>query len=469
MSKKKMSRRDFLRAAGASGALLAAAGRIPAAFGQDPTATPLELPQGAEGTLTVIHRTEYFEQVQTLFRDSVQDFADSVGIGLDISTTNPESFGDFISKMQAAVAAGNPPDFAYISDNTSVAQMHLLDLLEDVTAIVDEAESLYGPTMPGSSPRKKAQFDGVWKAVPFLANSGAWFARGDKLEAAGIDPTTDLETYDQRRDAALAISDADNEFWGWGLTPNQSGDGSGFLTSCINAFGGSYTDETGLIVTFNSPETLAAVEWLTELFTSEMYAPALPPGILSWTDISNNEAYLAGAIGMTANAFSVYAQAKRDENPVFPNTLVLRPPVGPTGLRTEAGGSSWLLIFKGAKNVDTAKELALHMLTPEVFTPMAQLGGGLFLPAYDDLWTDELLASDPNFAIVKDIVSNPDPYVGASWPAEPSAAIDALRAASIVEQMMANITSGRMTPEEAVAEAHNQIVNIFEEGGIMQP
>lgn len=461
--RKKMSRRDFLRMSSAAAAMAAAGGRIPAAFGQDDA-----LPEGVEGTLTVIHRTEYFEQVQTLFRDTVVGFAEGVGADLDISTANPESFGDFLSKMQAAVAAGNPPDIAYTS-NVSIAQMHLLDLLEDVTDVVDEAERLYGATMPGSSPHKNAQFDGAWKAIPFLANSGAWFARGDKLEEAGIDPATDLETYDQRRDAALAISDADNEFWGWGLTPNQSGDGYGFLISLINSFGGSYTDESGVVVTFDSPETLAAVEWLTDLYTNEMYAPALPPGILSWGDISNNEAYLAGTIGITANAFSVYAQANRDENPVFPNTLVLRPPVGPSGLRTEAGGNSWLTIFKGSPNIDAAKELALHLLDPVNFTPMASVGGGLFLPAYEDLWTEELLAADPNFAIVKDIVSNPDPYIGHSWPAEPSAAIDALRAASVPEQMIANVTSGRMSPAEAVTDAHQRIVDIFEEGGIEQP
>ena len=100
---------------------------------------------------------------------------------------------------------------------------------------------------------------------------------------------------------------------------------------------------------------------------------------------------------------------------------------------------------------------------------MAELGGGLFLPAYENLWTEELMAIDPNFATVRDIVSNPEPYIGHSWPAEPNAAIDALRAQSVPEQMMANITSGRMTPAEAVEDAHNRIVSIFEEGGIEQP
>ena len=54
----------------------------------------------------------------------------------------------------------------------------------------------------------------------------------------------------------------------------------------------------------------------------------LPPGIESWGDISNNEAYLAGKIGYTHNAMSVYAQANRDGNPVFPNTIMMTVPTG---------------------------------------------------------------------------------------------------------------------------------------------
>ena len=47
--------------------------------------------------------------------------------------------------------------------------------------------------------------------------------------------------------------------------------------------------------------------------------------------------------------------------------------------------------------------------------------------------------------------------------------IDAIDAASINTQMMANITTGAMTVEEAVKDAHDKIVQIFEEGGVPNP
>ena len=46
--------------------------------------------------------------------------------------------------------------------------------------------------------------------------------------------------------------------WGWGLTTNQSGDGYGFIINLVQAFGGHYTDPSGMKVVFNSPETVAA-------------------------------------------------------------------------------------------------------------------------------------------------------------------------------------------------------------------
>jgi len=466
MANRKLSRRDVLRGAAAGSAGLLIGGQGLPAFGQE-KAPELDLPQGAAGKLTVIHRTEYFEAAQTAFRDTVTKFAAANNAELDISTTNPESFGDFMGKMSAAVRAGNPPDFAYTS-NVSIPQMHLLDLVEDVTDVVDEAVSKYGSIMPGLNAARTGQFGGRWKAIPFIGTTTGYYIRGDKLKEQGIDPAS-LKTFSDRREAALRMSGPG--FYGWGVTPNQSGDGFGYLTLAIQAFGGHFTDETGQIVQFDSPETVAAVEWLKETYDRNgKYAAMLPPGVESWTDTSNNEAFLAGQIGYTHNAFSVYAQSKRDKNPVYDNIVLLPAPRANNGDSRDGGNvGGWLTIFKGSKNVDLAKKLALELLDPANFGHMAELGGVLFTPAYANLWTDQLLASDPNLAIIKQQVSVESPFLGQSWPANPNAGVDAIRAQGVVEQMVANAISGRMTPADAVKDAHKKMVDIFEEGGMMQP
>ncbi len=463
MNKRKMSRRDFLRAsAGAGAALLAAQSGL--AFAQDPTATPAPLPQGAEGTLTVIQKTEYFAEAQQLIHDDIVKFAADKGVALDLSTANPEIFGDFTAKMLAAVQAGNPPDLGY--HTLSIPQMYALDIVEDVSDVVEEAISKYGAVSPVIA-EFNAKIDGKWWGVPFSSNAGAWYGRKDVFEPAGIDVYS-LDTWDKRRDACLAVSNADKNIWGWGMTINRSGDGHGLILGVIQAFGGSFTDETGLKVIFNSPETIAGVEWLTETYTSDKYKPMLPPGVESWTDTSNNEAYLAGTIAMTLNQPSVYAKAKADGNPVFENTAVLHPPKTQDGRLLESGNIFWFTVFKGAKNVGLAKDLIRYMIDPANFVPVAKLGGGLNLPTFENQWTDEILAVDPNFATFREILQNPTPFYGRSNPAKPSALIDAIDAAGITSQMMANITTGAMTVADAVKDAHDKIVQIFEEGGVPQ-
>jgi multiple sugar transport system substrate-binding protein len=446
-------------AAPTAAATAAAAAPTPA-----PTATPAPLPEGAAGKLTVIHRTEYFEVVQQKFRDSVTQFAKDQGVQLDISTANPEVFGDFMAKMQAAVQAGVPPDLGY--HTLSIPQMVSLDIVEDVSDVVDEAVKKYGDVVPVTA-AKNAKIDGKWWAVPFMSQTGGWFARKDVFEAAGIDVST-LDTLDKRRDAALKISDPSKKMWGWGLTINKSGDGHGFIVDVIQAFGGAFVDKSGQKVVFNSPESVAAVKWLQETYTSDKYKPMLPPGVESWTDTNNNEAYLAGTIALTSNQFSIYAKAKKDGNPVFPNTALLHKFKTNDGKLLEAGASGWLTIFKGSKNIDVAKKLIVYMLDPKIINPMVQEGGALILPAYKNLWTDEILKSDPNFATLKEIIFNPDAYTGTAYPADPNAAVDGIIAAAIPSQMMANVTTGKMTAEEAVKDAHDRIVQLFEEAGLPQ-
>ena len=469
MTFKKLSRRDVLRGTVATGAGLLAAGSGLPVFAQDAAkpAPDAPLPVGSADKLTVIHRTEYFEAAQTAFRDTVSAFAKANNVELDISTTNPESFGDFLGKMSAAVKAGNPPDFAYTS-NVSISQLHLLDLVEDMTDVVDEAVKLYGDIMPGLNAAKTAQFDGRWAAVPLIGTTTGYYMRGDKLKEKGIDPAS-LKTFSDRREAALAISGPD--FYGWGVTPNQSGDGFGFLILLIQAFGGHFTDKAGQIVQFDSPETVAAYEWLKETYDRNgKYAAMLPPGVESWTDTSNNEAFLAGQIGYTHNAFSVYAQSKRDNNPVYPNIVLLPAPTANNGDSRNGGQvGGWMTVFKGAKNADLAKKLALDLLDPANFGKIAALGSVLFTPAYKNLWTDELLAGDPNLKVIKEQVSVTDPFLGQSWPADPNAGVDAIRAQGVVEQSVANVISGRMAPADAVKDAHQKMRDIFEEGGMTQP
>ena len=485
MKQSQLTRRQLLRmgAIMGAGATLAAACGAPAAPAAPtaaapkadapaPTEAPKEEPKPTEapkpaagGKVQVLHRQEYFKGLETTFKSQTEEYIKSIGFEPDVSTVNPEVFGDFMAKMQAAVAAGNPPDLTY--HGNSVAQMFDSELTEDHSALVADLVSKFGDIVPAAAVRN-AKFEDKWWSAPHGSNIGGWFVRKDWAKEAGVD-LTKFGTFQERVDAALKMSDASKERFGWGLTINKSGDGHGLILAAFQAFGGRAVDETGKKITFNSPQTVEGVKFLAGIYTDAKYKGMLPPGVESWTDTSNNEAYLAGKIGITANAPSVYAKAKADKNPVFENTAWLGFPLTNDGkLELGNGGNSWYSIMKGAKQADAAKQIVTHFMDPKVFAPLSALGGGLVMPAYKNGWTDDLLKVDANFPKLKDIMFNPNDYTGFAFPAQTNAAIDAWFATGFLSEMMANVTTGKMTAEQAVEDAAKKGAVIFDEKGFPQ-
>jgi multiple sugar transport system substrate-binding protein len=475
-----MSRRDMLKltASGTTGLfLLAACGQAaPTAAPQEaaaPTAVPQEAaPQEAEvkptdappapevATLTVLHRREYFKDMEDIFRNAVVDWAGDNNVEIDVSTVGSEAFEDFVAKLVASVSAGESPDLVY--HVRLVQQLYFLEALEPVSDTVEKAISLYGD-VPELN-RDINIIDGTWWGIPYSVHGSGQFARRSVFEQAGIDPDS-METYDLRREGALAAARPEEEMYPWGVTTNQSGDGTGFITAVIHNWGGSITDADVTKLTFDSPETVAAVEWMTEIYTDEKWAKMLPPGVVSWTDSNNNEAYLAGNIAYTHNAASVYASSKQDAPEIFADTVVLKEAMGPLGQHLSGSSGGQFVIPKGAKNVEGAKSLALHMLQPEIFLPISTISAGLFLPSYKGYYEmDEVkkgFEEDPNLARLGE--SALGSYPGMPYPAKPSAFFDSIDAQTIVTDMMAQTIVQGVSPADAVKQAADRMAQIAEE------
>ncbi len=118
---------------------------------------------------------------------------------------------------------------------------------------------------------------------------------------------------------------------------------------------------------------------------------------------------------------------------------MLHKPKTNDGKLLEAGASGWFTIFKGAKNIDLAKEMIFELLDPKNFMEMVQTGGGLFLPAYRISGPTMFLRSTPTLPRLRRLIFNPEAYTGMAYPADPNPAIDAVTAQAVQSQMMANV------------------------------
>src|SRR6267142_2072454 len=79
---------------------------------------------------------------------------------------------------------------------------------------------------------------------------------------------------------------------------NAVGDGNGFANWLLWSHNASLLDEEGNVI-INSKETVAALKYLKDLY------PTFIAGTPSWNDVSNNRAYSAEEISLTANGVSL--------------------------------------------------------------------------------------------------------------------------------------------------------------------
>jgi multiple sugar transport system substrate-binding protein len=411
--------------------------------------------------LWVLHSNDFHPDYNDLIRKTIVDYATEQGWALEVADTAGFLGGSAdIQKIAAAVQSGDAPDLWMHTVN--VFQMKQLNTLVPVTDIVNEVIGMYGDVT--ARLRKDSEADGDYYAVPFHVRSDGGWARQDLFEAQGIDITA-LRSYDELREAALAVSDPAAEMWGWGITVNRGGDGGYLVNRILTGWGASWADETGQYVTIDSPEAVAAVEWLVDTYTNPKWEPMLPPGVLGWTDSSNNEAYLGSKVAYTQNAGTVYAKAVVDGNPVADVTLYDVPKGGPAlpefnGL----GGMKWLMIREG-KNPEAARELLMHFFSEDILKQVYTVATAYAVPAYIDMWEWDEITSVPQSMAQKPAALDPVGWNGLAYPGPSTPQIGAVETANLHTDMVASVITGSVTAAEAVAQAAERSVQIFEEFG----
>ena len=427
-------------------------------------AAPEQKPAGqvtVTGKLTVLQVDDYHPDHNKFLKEEIERFAREKNWPLDLANIAGFLAGmDIYQKLLAQKQAGQPPDFLF--HGLSTRQLVFLKLLREQTAFVEDLQKRYGRVYP--SARASQVIDGKWWSVPFYNRTGGYWVREDKFKAIGLDIDKDLDTWDKVRENCLKVSDPANQFYGWGMTVNRSGDGESLVWNIIWSWGGALADTTGQIVTLNSPETVAALTWLKEVYTDPKWAKMLPPGVNSWTDPSNNEAWLAGQIAFTSNAGTLYAKAVFDKNPVAPVTKLLPPPLGPAKQRFLAPSGHNFYFFDGSKNYDAARQLAEHLLSIDVQRVLWKTSPGYVVPAYEKWWDDPIVQQEENSRRFKPVALAEPPFPGLAWRGPITEASDAVGAQNVLTDMMGEVQAGKPVAQ-AVKDAHDRAVRIYKELG----
>ncbi|HEX8969304.1 MAG TPA: extracellular solute-binding protein, partial [Chloroflexota bacterium] len=425
------------------------------------------------GKLTVVQARDFYADHNTFVENQIKSFAQQMGYDLDHSYIEAYAgSGDVVQKLTAAVQAGDVPDLL-IHSGIQPAQMHFLDIVEDVTDYEMEIQKQQGKLAPAFE--RKYRLDGKYWGIPHFSRNGGYWARPSVFKAVGIDPLKDFTDFNAMREACLKASDANKPMYGWGMTANRSGDGDTAVRNAVFMWGGQVTDETGQLVVLNKDPyreyNIAALNWLKDVYTNPQYAAMLPPGVGGWTDTSNNEAWLAGQIGVTNNAGTVYAQSVHDGNPVKDDSvLVLNPKGLGAGARQLQNPSDpmGLFIMKGAKNRDAAFQLIQTLMTAENFQQIFTISTGYVYPAREWGW-DQSALTEAQYArnitpVWKQIVLDPSGFIGTAWPGPQTPQAGAFDSSNSWTDMFGQILGGSSV-EQTLADFQNRTAQTYREFG----
>ena len=364
----KLSRRDFMKTAGAAGLAVAATGSSVALFNCTKKAQELH----------VVAWSHFIPAADALMKGPLaEELKKATGINLKYETINAN---DLPARATAAVESGTGADVFQLQWN----QAHLFaGGLEDHTKLAQEV----GSDKTYAYLRDSAVVDGVYRGVPFCGVGNANAYRKDYFAEAGVKAPNTWEEY-------LA---AGKKLKAYGKPVGQTlghtfGDAPTFVYPLLWSFGGMEVDDKGKVV-INSAGTKLACEYLKEFWNS-----ACDENGLAWDDSSNNRAFFAETISSTLNGASIYFVARNSPEKAPPGMAEkighFLNPEGPSG-RYHTILAFHHCITKQSKNKEAAAEFIKFIMSKDVYERYITVQKGYGLGATPD-WEDHpFWAQDP--------------------------------------------------------------------------
>ncbi len=304
--------------------------------------------------------------------------------------------------------------------------------------------------------RNGLSYEGTMYAAPFYGESSMTFYRTDLMEAAGLE-MPESPTWEFIREAAIAMTDKDNEIYGACLRGKAGwGDNMAFITSMANSFGARWFDEDWK-PQFDSPEWKEALTFYLDLMEQ-----AGPPGASGNSFNENLTLFNQGKCGMWIDA-TVAASKLTD-----PNESVVADKVGfalaPHKEGVDKNGNwlwAWALaIPAGTQNEAAAKQFIEWATGKGYIELVAEKEGWANVPPgtrtslyenpeyqkvpFAQVTLDSIMTADPNNPTVE-----PVPYVGVQFAAIPEFA----GIAGQVAQEFSAAVAGQQGADEALEKA----------------
>jgi multiple sugar transport system substrate-binding protein len=446
-----INRRRLLQGAGA----LALAGAGAPLLGRTVTAKQTPTTRNIQGTQLKILLWQHFVPAHDVWFDAfVQEWGQENGVEVQVDHINT---ADVPATFAAEIAAQEGHDI--VEHIASLGQFEksvvdMTDLLEEAKARHGEMSGVaqrsgYNPTtgvnysfVHGYAPDPGDYRKSLWEAVDLPEGPTSWqelLDGGSRIKA------------EQGVQMGIGMS---NEI-----------DSNMASQALLWAFDASVQDENENII-INSPETIAAVEYMAQLFEG-----AMTPEVFGWNAASNNQLLVAGQASYILNSISAYRAAQEQNPDVAKDIFFVGPLAGPNGTALANGHAVYnAMIPNYSQNQDTAKEFILHLVNnyktktqesklydfpgfPSIAPELFEEGGWLDQDPYGSEPVDKLMIMKG----ANDWTTN----IGHPGPA--NAIMGSVFGEFVLPNMLARVARGEQTAQESVAEAETQINAYYEQ------
>ena len=446
-----ISRRSMLKGAGALA--LASSGlpivRRTAAARQTPTT------RNISGTELKILLWQHFVPAHDIWFDAfVQEWGTANNVKVTVDHINT---ADVPTTFAAEIAAQEGHDI--VEHIASLGQFEKSVI--DMTDVIEEAKARHGDqsavcAKSGYNPTTGINYSFVHGYAP---DPGDY--RKSLWEAAGMadGPTT----WQELLDGGSKIKSEQGIQMGIGMS-NEI-DSNMASQALLWAFDASVQDENEKVI-INSPETIAAVEYM-----SNLYNGAMTPEVFGWNAASNNQLLVAGQASYILNSISAY-RAAQDQNPDVAKDIYFTGPLaGPNGTALANGHAVYnAMVPNYSKNQDTAKEFLLYLV--DNYKTKTQESKLYDFPGFPSIapelfaeggWLDaDPYGSDPADKL-KVLKGANDFTTNIGHPGPANAVMGSVFGEFVLPNMLARVARGEQSAQDSVAQAEQQINAYFEQ------
>jgi multiple sugar transport system substrate-binding protein len=414
----------------------------------------------------------FYPQEDEAVRDIIAAFEQKTGKRVELVSYEQ---AELQGKLDAALAVGQPPDFAF---GLAIAHSKLAfeDRLTDLTDTVGSFSDLFDPgalaryTLLDGKTGQRALY-----ALPMGRASTHLHVWKSLVEQAGFtlaDVPKQWNAFwsfwcDQVQPAVRRATGRD-DIWGVGLNMSaKAGEVNTFFLQFLDAYDAEYVTGTRRLA-FDDPEIRRGLIKAIEAYTAVYRKGCTPPGSISWdTNRDNNNAFLGQAVVMVVNDTLSIPNALKHERPkdYYSNTATIEWPLGPTGEAFPIeGGDYGAVVFKDGGHVGTATEFVRFLVAEGWLAHYLDFAGQRMLPPMPKLrdapfW---LNPGDPHLmAAVMQIASRPTQYDYATISGDRR--LDHILEERVWGKAIHRIVTENISPEQAVDEAIARIKQILAE------